>query len=70
MPKKIAVIPAELLANYFEAGIREAQHIIDKADKAEATIVDAEEFMDEASEMSDEGKKEAMITAEAVIFGA
>ena len=63
----IAAIPAELLANYFDAVKRETQDVIDKA---EATIVDAEEFMDEASEMSDEGKKEAMITAEAVIFGA
>ena len=57
--------PAELLVNFCEAVIRESQDIIDRA---EIMIAEAEEHMDEATDLRDEDKKKA--SAEAVILSA
>ena len=59
--------PAELLANYFEAGMRYHQVIIDEGERI---IVDFEEFKDkvEATILDAEDKKELIVTAERNIF--
>ena len=53
--------------NFCEAVIIESQDIIDRA---EIMIAEAEEHMDEATDLRDEDKKKAPAEAEAVILSA